>query len=95
MGFFKIMIALVIIILCAMLFVRIVDEVKYSFKVKQELKENNATCYFDRGWFNIPLAKICTYNNNTVLIKRDNDTYLPRYGNNISVFPNGSWVVKE
>ena len=88
------MIALVIIILFAMLFIRLVDEVKYSFKVKQELKENNATCYWDRGWFNIPLAKICTYNN-TLIIKKENDTYLQRYGNNISVFPNGSWVVRD
>jgi len=75
MGFFKAMIVLVIIILTAMLFIRFIDEVQYSYKVKQELKENNATCYWDRGWFNIPLAKICTYNN-TIIIKSDNDTMI-------------------
>jgi len=94
MGFFKIMIALVIIILAAMLFIRGVDELKYSYKVKQELKENNATCYLDRGWFNIPLAKICTYND-TLIIKMENNTMIPRYGENYSILPNGSWFKKD
>jgi len=76
MGFFKIMIALVLIILAAMFFVRLVDEIKYSYKVKQEFKENDATCYWDRGWFNLPLAKICTYND-TVIIKKENETLIP------------------
>jgi len=94
MGLFK---ALLTIVLCIVVFIvaiMIFDEIRYSFKYYKELNDNNATCYFDRGWFNIPLAKICTYNN-TILIKKENNTYLPRHGMNISVFPTGSWVVRD
>ena len=53
-----------------MLFARFVDEFNYSYKINKEINDNNATCYFDRGLFNIPLAKVCTYNK-TVIVERE------------------------
>jgi len=91
MGFIKAMIVLVLLIVAAIFLIRVIDEIKYSFAVDKELNENNATCYFDRGWFNLPLSKVCTYNN-TLLIEKDEKIMIPRYGRNISIFPNGSWV---
>ena len=91
MGLFK---ALITIILCIVVFVLAVwvfDQVRYSLTVKQELNNQDATCYFDRGVFNLPIVKICTYNN-TLLVEKDEKILLPRYGKNISIFPNGSWV---
>jgi len=73
MGFFKAMFVIVIVILGFMLLAAAISEVQYSYKVNREMNENNATCYWDRGWFNIPMAKICTYNN-TIIIKKENET---------------------
>ena len=56
---------------------RLYDEMRYSWKQNQEMNNNNATCYFDRGWFNIPLAKICSYNQ-TVLVEKEYKGWYPR-----------------
>lgn len=75
MGLFKTLSVLVIIIICFMLLAGAISEIQYSYKSYRNMDDHNATCYWDRGWFNIPLAKICTYNN-TIIIKSDNDTMI-------------------
>ncbi len=46
------------------------DELKYSWKMNKEMNDNNATCYFDRGLFNFPLARVCTYNK-TIIVEKE------------------------
>jgi|TARA_Y100000310_G_scaffold345029_2_gene461284 hypothetical protein len=72
MGVFGVIVAVLLILLMFLAAFRVYDEIKYSWKMKQELNNNNATCYFERGWFNLPLAKVCTYNNTIILEKEPN-----------------------
>ena len=83
MGLFKALLTIVLCIIVFIVAVMIFDEIRYSFAVEKELNDNNATCYFDRGWFNIPLAKICTYNN-TILIEKENETLIPNVSLNLN-----------
>lgn len=69
---FKIIITIIVLCLLAFAAFWIIDEFKYSYKVNEGLKDNNATCYFDRGIFNIPLARICTYNK-TLMIEKEGE----------------------
>tara|TARA_R100000750_G_scaffold62064_1_gene54666 strand:- start:739 stop:1026 length:288 start_codon:yes stop_codon:yes gene_type:complete len=47
----------------------IIEEVRYSWKNKQEINNNDATCYLERGVFKFPYARICTYNNTFIVEK--------------------------
>ena len=83
MGLFKALLTIVLCIIVFIVAVMVFDEIRYSYKTYKELNDNNATCYFDRGWFNIPLAKICTYNN-TILIEKENETLIPNVSLNLN-----------
>jgi len=37
------------------------EEASLRYELEQELKANNASCEIERGIFNIPLSKTCTY----------------------------------
>ena len=47
------------------------EEIKYSWKMNQEIDNHNATCYLERGMFNFPLAKVCTWNETIMVQKGD------------------------
>jgi len=64
-------ILVLIILILVMLFAAfwIIEEARYSWKINKEINDNNATCYFERGLFKIPLARVCTYNNTFIVEK--------------------------
>ena len=69
-GTWSILILIIFLLISLFLAFRMIEEMKYSWKLNKELNNNNATCYFERGLFNLPLAKVCTYNN-TIIVERD------------------------
>jgi len=70
MGLIKSLIAVVIILLMIFAALWVYAEIKYSLEMKKEINDNNATCYFERGIFKIPVARICTYNKTIIIEKR-------------------------
>ena len=70
-GQLKLIVAVVIFFLVFGSAVWFGNELKHSWKMNKEINNNNATCYLDRGMFNIPFATICTYNNTLILQKDD------------------------
>ena len=70
MGLIGTVIIIMMLLVGVFLGFRLYDEVSYSWKMNKEMNDNNATCYFDRGWFNIPLAKICSYED-TILLEKE------------------------
>ena len=69
MGALGIIISIGIIVLMVFSAFWTYEQIKYSWKMNKEMNEHNATCYLERGLFNLPLASICTYNN-TLIIER-------------------------
>jgi len=70
MGAIKSLIGLGILILMFLSAFWVYDQIKYSWKVEKDLNNNDATCYFDRGIFNLPLARVCAYNK-TLMLQRE------------------------
>ena len=71
-------ILLLIILMLVLIFAAfwILEEVTYSLKNKQVIDEHDATCYFERGLFKFPLARICSYND-TIIVEKT------RFGKNL------------
>lgn len=51
-------------------FMMFYQEYKFNYDLNQELERNNATCELERGYFNMPLYKKCTYS--TIKGAKDN-----------------------
>lgn len=69
MGMLRAAIAILLIVLMFFSAFWVYEQISYSWKMNKDMEGNNATCYFDRGLFNFPLAKVCTYNK-TIVIER-------------------------
>lgn len=51
----------------------IVEEMRYSWKMYKMIDEHNATCYLERGLFNLPLASICSYEDTVTIEKEERE----------------------
>ena len=65
----KLLISIAIILLMVLAGIKVAAELNYSYKSETFIDGEKFNCYFNRGWFNLPGAKICSKNKSIVITR--------------------------
>jgi len=68
---FKTIAAIILIIIILLSSVWLIKGIQYSYKVQNEVGDEEVTCYFDRGFIRTPFVRICKTDDRVMIIKKD------------------------
>ena len=68
---FKIIGAILLIILLVVSSLWFVGALRESFKIQKEVNGQEGFCYFDRGWIQTPFVRVCRTEDSLVFEKRE------------------------